>query len=133
MDEFGKLVKNKLEEYGYVIYNVRTTRPDIEFCIMSDNMMVFTDGKEKSITVSFRCNLEPEKVAQVMMVLNEIKQMTILYISESYYFDKNNKKYVVGKEAKMLVAKEITDVALREFTREQIYSHILATQKCHEC
>jgi hypothetical protein len=133
MDEFGDLVKSKLEEYGYIIYHINPTTAKDEFCIMTDDMMVFSNGSEKSITISFNCKLEPEVVAHNMMVLNEIKETKIVYITESYYLDVQNKKYITGKEAKKMAMKEITDEALREITKQQIYSHILATQKCHEC
>jgi hypothetical protein len=133
MDEFVVSVKKKLEEYGYNIYNVAYTSTKNEHCIMTDGMMIFANGDENSITISFKCNLEPETVAHNMMVLNEILETRIVYISESYYLDKKNKKYVMGEEAKKLAIKEITDLALREMAKDQIYSHILATQKCHEC
>jgi hypothetical protein len=133
MDEFGDLVKAKLEEYGYIIYNINPTSANDEYCIMTDNMMVFTNGIEKSITVSFECKLDPEVTAQNMMVLNEVEETRTFYISESYYLDVKNKNYVMGEEAKKMATKELTDLALREMAKEQVYAHILTTQKCHEC
>lgn len=133
MDDFGEKVKKKLEEYGFIIYNINHTSAEDEYCIMTDGMMVFSNGIEQSITISFECRLPPETVAHNMMVFNEIKEIRIVYISESYYLDKKNKKYIMGEEAKRMVANDVTHEALREITKQQLYNHILATQKCHEC
>lgn len=133
MDEFGKKVKAKLEQYGYIIYNINTTSATDEYCIMTDGMMIFSNGIEKSLTISFDCKSLPEDVARNMMVLNEVSETRAVYISESYYLDKKNKNYIMGEKAKKMAIKEMTDLALREMAKDQIYSHILATQKCHEC
>ena len=133
MDEFGLKVKSKLEEYGYSILNINPTTAKDEYCIMTDNMMVFTNGFDQSLTISFNCKTEPEEAARSMMVLYEVKEVRTVFISESYYLDQRNKKYVMGEKAKKMAMKEITDMALRELAQEQIFAHILTTQKCHEC
>lgn len=133
MDDFGEKVKNKLEEYGFIIYNTNATSATDEYCIMTDGMMVFSNGVEKSLTISFHCRLAPEIVAHNMMILNEIKEVRIVYISETHFLDKENKKYVMGDEAKKMAAAEITAEAMREIAQTQLYNHILTTQKCHEC
>lgn len=133
MDSFGEKVKSKLEEYGYIIYNTNSTSAKDEYCIMTDGMMVFTNGVEKSLTISFQCRLDPEIVAHNMMILNEIKAVKIVYISESHFLDKKKKQYVMGDEAKKLAAEEITAEALKEIAELQLYNHILTTQKCFEC
>lgn len=133
MEDFCGQVKNKLDEYGYDIYHISETSNDNEICIMTESMMVFVDDKEKSITLSFEYTLEPEKVAQNMMILNEIEDIEYVYVSESFVFDPKTKKYVVGNEAKKIAYERAQAKIMREFTKDQVYSHILATQRCHEC
>lgn len=133
MPEFCKLIEDKLAEYNYEIYNVSQTSNEYEYCIMSESMMIFTNEGDQSITISFQCNLMPENVAERMMVLNEVQELKAVYVTESYYFDEGTKKYILGKEARKLITEKILHETLREITQEQVYSHILATQKCHEC
>jgi hypothetical protein len=100
---------------------------------MTESMMIFVNDNDKSITISFEYTLDPEKVAQNMMILNEVQEVKLVYIAESYIFDPEQKKYIVGQKAKEVANKIETDKILREYTKDQVYSHILATQKCHEC
>jgi len=133
MDSLGEKVKQKLHEYGYKIYNIHPTKNKDEYQFMTDKMIVFSNGSDMTITISFDSRLTPEKVAQSMMILNELKELKGVYITESYYLDKEHKVYEIGEKAEKLAIKELTDMALREMAKDQIYSHILATQKCHEC
>lgn len=133
MNDFCSLVKKKLDEYGYEIYHINKTPNQQEICIMTESMMVFVNENDNSITLSFEYTLDPEKVAQNMMIINEVEEINIVYISESYIFDPKQKKYIVGPEAKELAHKLATENFMRDFTTNQLYSHILATQKCHEC
>jgi len=133
MDDFCSMVIDKLKEYGYEIYNISPTSNEKEICIMTESMMVFVNDNDESITISFEYTLDPEKVAQNMMILNEVQEVKIVYIAESYIFDPEQKKYIIGQKAKEIANKIATEKMLREYTKDQVYSHILATQKCHEC
>jgi hypothetical protein len=133
MEDFCSVVKNKLDEYGYEIYHVAETKNEDEICIMTESMMLFVNDKDKSITISFEYTLEPENVARNMMVLNEVDDIEFVYVSESFVFDPETKKYVVGNEAKKIAYKRAQVKIMKEFTKDQVYSHILATQRCHEC
>ena len=133
MDDFCGLIRDKLNEYGYEIYHIAETRNEKETCIMTESMMVFVNEKDHSITLSFEYTLDPEKVAQNMMIINEVEDIELVYISESYIFDPEQKKYIVGNEAKEIANRIATQNFMRSYTRDQVYSHILATQKCHEC
>ena len=133
MDGMCKLVKNKLIEYGYEIYNLTKTSNKKEFCLMTDSLIIFINEKEDSLTLSFECNLEPEKVGQSIMILNEIYSIKSIYISESYIFDEDNKKYIVGDDAKDLAFNRTRTEMLRQITQEQLYCNMLLTHKCHEC
>lgn len=133
MDDFCSMVIDKLKEYGYQIYNVSPTSNEKEICIMTESMMLFVNDNDESITISFEYTLDPEKVAQNMMILNEVQEVKLVYIAESYIFDPEQKKYTVGQKAKEVANKIATDEMLRQYTKDQVYSHILATQKCHEC
>lgn len=133
MDDFCSMVKDKLNEYGYEIYNISPTPNDKEICIMTESMMIFVNENDESITISFEYTLDPEKVAQNMMVLNEVEEVKVVYIAESYIFDPEQKKYIVGQEAKNVANKLATQNLMREYTKDQVYSHILATHKGHEC
>ena len=72
MSEICELIKYKLNEYGYKIYKITETSYNQEFCIMAESVMIFVNESEKTLTLSFECTLEPEKVAQRIMVINEI-------------------------------------------------------------
>ena len=79
MDRMCKLVKDKLNEYGYEIYNLSETSNKKEFCLMTESMMIFINEEDKSLTLSFECSLEPEKVGQSIMILNEIYSVKLIY------------------------------------------------------
>jgi hypothetical protein len=133
MSEICGLIKHKLNEYGYEIYEITETSYNREFCIMAESVMIFVNELEKSLTLSFECTLEPEKVAQRIMVINEIDEVSLVYISESYIFDKVTEKYIVGDHAKQVACEMEQSKLLKEITRKRLYCHILKTQKCHEC
>jgi len=133
MDRMCKLVKDKLTEYGYQIYNLSKTSNEKEFCLMTESMMIFINEEDQSLTLSFECSLEPEKVGQSIMILNEIYSVKLIYISESYIFDEDNKKYIVGDDAKKLSVMKTKNEVLRKITEEQLYCNMLLTHKCHEC
>lgn len=133
MDKLCKLVKEKLTEYGYEIYNLSETSHKKEFCLMTESMMIFINEEDQSLTISFECSLEPEKVGQSIMILNEIYSVRLIYISESYIFDEVNKKYIVGDDAKELAINKTKNEMLRQITQEQLYCNMLLTNKCHEC
>jgi hypothetical protein len=133
MDGFCETVKDKLEEYDYNLYDVSKMKRKREYRFMTDHMIIYADGKDNSLTVSFQVDSSPEIVAHDVMILNEIKGLNIVYVSESYYFDRKNKKYVTGKEANEMLLQEIANQAAIKIAKEQLYSHILTTQKCHEC
>jgi hypothetical protein len=133
MSDFCKAVEHKLNEYGYEIYKTFETSNDKEFCIMTDDIMIFVDENEKSISLSFECTSKPVEVAQSIMMLNEINEIDYIYITESYIFDHSCKEYVVGEEAEEVADKMIQAKILNDYAKDQLFSHILATQKCHEC
>lgn len=136
-DSFCQSVKKQLLKYTYEIYDVYPTSNVGEFCIMTNSMMIFTNEENKSITISFECMLEPQIAGRNMIILNECKEINCIYVTESYIFDSSSKSYVVGDDAKKTADKIIYDKCynqiIKEITKDQIYSHILATQKCHEC
>jgi len=133
MSDFCGVVEHKLNEYGYEIYQTFETSNDKEFCIMTDDIMIFVDENEKSLSLSFECTSKPVDVAQSIMLLNEIEEIDYIYITESYIFDRNCKNYVVGEEAEKVADELMQNKILSAYTRDQLYAHILATQKCHEC
>ena len=133
MDVFCKSVKNKLEEYNYIIYDTFQMKRKHEYRFMTEHMILFADGKEQSLSVSFQVASAPDIVAQDVMILNEINEVKAFYVTESYYFDRKNKKYVTGNKAKEMLMQDIADQAARKLAEQQLYNHILTTQKCHEC
>jgi len=133
MENICQLVKNKLEQYGYEVSQLRQTSNFKEFCIMSNSMIIFVNEEDKSLTLSFECNLEPQKVGQRMTILNDIKEINSVFITESHMFDSINKNYTIGKEAKELDLKMKIYMLMKEITEQQVYREVLMTQKCHEC
>lgn len=119
----------KLDEYGMTIYSDYLVE-ETEHVFYVENMMLFVDTVEETIGVSFQVNTKPEKVADMMLILNELNEE--IDVMASFIFDKNN-RCLSGKEAFKLVDDTKKYDVIKDFIKEQTYQNILMTSKGHEC
>jgi len=122
-------VRNKLEEYGLDIFNDYSVADD-EHVFFVEDMMIFTNQKTKNIGVSFQASLRPDRVANMMLILREMK--IGIDVMESFIFDRNN-KYISGEKAFDLINKSKQSEIIQDFLKDQALRNILLHSKCHEC
>lgn len=125
-------VRSKINEYGLEIYNdyplIDGNNEDYVFFV--EGMILFINEKEKSIEVTFEASTRPERAANMILILNEIK--TNINVMESFIFDNNN-EYLSGEKAFDLIEKSKQSDAIQDFVKDQTYKEILLTSECHEC
>jgi len=122
-------VRSKAEEYGLVIYNDYSTSDD-EYVFFVEDMMLFVNEDKKTIGVSFQASIRPERAANMVLILNEMKEE--IDVMESFIFDKNN-RYVSGEKAFDLIEKTNESLIIQNFVKHQALNEILIKAKCHEC
>jgi len=126
-------VRAKINEYGLEIYSdypLIDGSDDGDYVFFIEEMILFINKKEESIAVSFQASTRPERAANIILILNEIK--TNIDIMESFIFDKNN-EYISGEKAFDLIEKSKQSNVIQDFLKDQTYKEILLTAKCHEC
>jgi hypothetical protein len=119
----------KLCEYGMEVYSDYLVE-ETEHVFYVENMILFVDTEEESIGVSFQANTKPEKVARVMLILNELNDE--IDVMDSFVFDRNN-RCITGEKAFELIENTKKAMVVEEILREQTYRNILTSNKCHEC
>lgn len=122
-------VKAKLEEYGLEIYNDYQASKD-EYVFYVEDMIVFVDTKDNTVAVSFQAAVRPDKAANIVLILAELKLN--IDVMESFIFDRNN-KCLTGEKAFDLINKSKQSETIQDFIRNQAYREILISAKCHEC
>ena len=122
-------VRSKTEEYGLVIYNDYSTSDD-EYVFFVEDMMLFVNEDKKTIGVSFQASIRPEQAANMVLILNEMKEE--IDVMESFIFDKNN-RYISGEKAFELIEKSTESNIIQNFVKQQALNEILIKSKCHEC
>ena len=124
-------VRKKFQQYGMRLYTDYSSREG-EHCFMVDNMIIYLDKNDNSIAVSFLASAKPEEVATNMMVLNEIEDLSEIFVMESFVYDIND-KFISGEEAHTLVRETIKHDILKDYVKRQAYLDILTKAKCFEC
>ncbi len=122
-------VRSKAEEYGLEIFNDYPIEGK-EYVFFIEDMMVFINEEEKTIGVSFQASTKPERVGNMILILNEINEE--IDIVESFIFDKNN-RYLSGEKAFELIEKTKQSETIQNFLKDQTLREILLKSKCHEC
>jgi hypothetical protein len=124
-------VRLKLQEYGIEIY-AEYPMDDGDYCFQTEKMLIFVNEKESSICVGFVADMRPEDSSNYLLILNEIKTLKKIDITESYTFDENN-QFITGEEAFDFVKKNIMSEMMGEYARQQTYNEILKNHKCFNC
>lgn len=122
-------LSKKLDEYGMEIYNDHLVE-ETEHVFYVENMILFVDTIEENIGVSFQASTRPEKVANMMLILNELEKE--ISVMDSFIYDKNS-RCLTGSEAFELIENTKKSNVLQEFLKDQTYQSILMSNKCHEC
>ncbi len=122
-------IRSKAEEYGLEIFNDYPIEGK-EYVFFIEDMMLFVNEEEKTIGVSFQACTRPERVGNMILILNEINEE--LDIVESFIFDKNN-RYLSGEKAFELIEKTKQSKTIQSFLKDQTLREILLKAKCHEC
>ena len=94
--------RTKFNEYGLEIFNDYPIGDTKEYVFFVEDMVVFINTEENTMGVSFQVETKPEKVAQMILILNEIKGSAEIDVMESFTFDKNN-QFLSGDKAYNLV------------------------------
>jgi len=126
----AEAVRKKLDEYGIEIYSEYPMEK--EYCIHTDQMMVFINEDEKNICLSFRADLKPEESSNYVLILSEIGNLAAIDVAESYAFDNEN-NFITGDNAFNFVREYLISEAVSECVRQQTYNDILRTTKCFNC
>jgi len=132
-DKIGAVV-DKLQEYGMIIFRDYPIEKENtkQHVFISEDMVLFLDHKDDSLSVSFHAGLKPEDVSRNTLILNEMEEFDDLYIMESYVLDKSN-TFICGDEAFKLLKESNKAEYLKGYVEKQYYEEILKTAKCYYC
>ena len=119
-------VRAKINEYGLEIFSDYPVDGD-EYVFFIEDTMLFIKEKEKSIGVSFQAITRPERAANMILILSEIK--IDINVMESFVFNRNN-EYISGEKAFELIEKTKQSETVQDVLRDQAYKEILLTSFC---
>ena len=128
------VIVDKLTEYGMIIFRDYPIEEEgtNQHVFISEDMVLFLDHSDGSLSVSFHASSKPEEVARNTLILNEMKDFDDLYIMESYVIDNEN-QFICGEEAFKLIKESEEAKYLKGFIEKRQYEEILRTAKCYYC
>lgn len=124
--------RTKFKEYGLEIFNDYPIGDTGEYVFFVEDMVVFIDIKANTIGVSFQVETKPEKVAQMILILNEIEASTEIDVMESFTFDNNN-QFLSGDKAYNLVEQSKEGKIIHDFVTKQAYRNLLVKSEGYQC
>ena len=124
-------VTQKLDEYGIDIYNEYQIDGEEDYVFYAENMIVFVNDSENSISVTFKVTTKPERAATLALILNQIKESS-MHIMEPFIFNDKN-EFLSGEEAYKLLNTFNKSRFVEEVNRQQLYADILDKAECYEC
>jgi len=130
MTSMVKLVKEKIEEYGIIIFK-HHLGDDGQYVYMCDSMVVFVHDNDHEISIAFQATTKPEDAANMILIFNEIPDIEI-DIMESFIYCGDN-KLICGSEAYQLIKDTIKAEGASAYAREVAYTDLLENVNCHEC
>lgn len=132
-DKLSAIV-DKMAEYGMIIfrdYPIEETKT-MQHVFICENMVLFLDHKDGSLSVSFHASSRPEEVSRNTLILNEMEEFDELYIMESYVVDNNN-EFICGDDAFNIVRESVEATIIKKVFEKTQYEQILRTAKCYYC
>lgn len=124
------LVIDKLDQYGIEIVNNYEINKD--YAITTEEMNIFVNDDEKSVSISFYATTVPENVARYVLIIYEIDEIEDIYVMDSYIFDNKN-NMIIGEQAHTIANESLGTMAVTDFLRQQTYIETLKKAKCYTC
>jgi len=124
-------VIDKLSEYGLPLFTDYPTE-DQGHCFISEQMILFLDEEDDSISVTFQADCKPEDSASKMLIISEIEDITDVSVMESFIYDKDN-NFITGKEAHQLIRDTLLMDAFKKVAKQHSYAYILDNMECFNC
>ena len=125
-------LEHKLVGYGMFLLNEYPIEEENQHVYMLEDMILFLNLYDSSISISFNVRMKPEIAAQNILILEEIKSISRVDVLDSYMVNNKN-KVVSGEAAYELLEKSNRAEVLIEHLRDEQYRRILETSKCFEC
>jgi hypothetical protein len=126
-----KQVTQKLDEYGIEIFTDYDIEQEGEHVFYAECMIIFVNDVENTIGITFQATTKPERAATLALILNQLREAE-MHIMDPFIFNEKN-EFISGKDAYQLIEDADKAKIKKEMVRQDIYSHILQTSKCHEC
>lgn len=133
MTDFISKIGSKLEEYGFEIFREQGIEDD-EYMFMVEEMIIVANKNTKEITLAFQATARPDVVANDVLILKEIEEVTDIHVTDSFIFTDKQKDMIQGDEAFKVIKKSIERQAVSKYAKENIYNDILLnSENCSEC
>lgn len=131
MTTFLDKVKKKISEYG-IPFPEPSECGKNEYLIMGPKFIIYINDAKERVCVSFKSSLEPDKAAQLTLILSEINGVNNVAVMEVFeYGDGNN--LISGDEAIQYSTSVMENKVVKEFVKKQTALLALQNMKCHEC
>ncbi len=130
MSDLVKLVKDKLDEYGFLM--IQDYPVEDEHVYMTGDMMIFVNDEKKTLSISFKAATRPDISSKDILILKEIEEIECIYIMDSFTYDAKQ-NLVTGEDAYILNKKTLESLAVMRFVQFDAYNEILQTEKCFNC
>lgn len=124
-----QMVNNKLNEYGFQIFNHHEAEEDQYVFYCED--MILCILNETELSISFQATTRPDSAAINTLILKEIPGLDVNIMESFIYTDKN--EVVCGDNAFDLINDSIKNKAVREYKEQQTYTYLLNSVDGYEC
>ena len=123
-----ELIKKKLDEYGIEIFN-QYEHDGEHYFVTTDMIICYRENFEK-LSISFDASLIPERVANSILILQEIENLNHDFeIMDSFTYGKEQ-KFVTGKKAHQAVEQSIGNKYLSDYQRKEAMFQQLLKGEC---
>lgn len=126
-----KQVTQKLDQFGIGINNDYEVEKKSEHVFYTDEMILFVNDGDSSISVTFKATTKPERSATLALILNQVDDAAI-HIMEGFIFNEDN-QFLSGEKAYNLIERYDKTKLIEEYHKQRIYQEILESEHCHEC
>lgn len=125
-------LKKYLEEYFNIDSVTKVIGEKNHFVIISSNFMIYVDEINHKLDVSINVSTRPHEVANFILLLTRYEEKTNIEITESFIL---NEKYqlITGEEAEDFYLTKMSELGVREYSKEKMYEEILSKVKCFDC
>lgn len=128
MNQGVEKILEKLDEYGFELYNQYSDENNNYYFII-DDMVLCYDNNDGILSVSFKASTKPEKVANNVLILKEIDGIKGLEIMESFVY--KGKEILSGKDAHEYIKKVYGKKEIGKYIEKQNQIQTLLYSKRH--